>query len=73
MSKSILEPVHLSCAESIEFGKAQRTAVPRHSHAKWEPTPGRSNPIDLLKEQAKTREQSLVPIRYERMSVSPFT
>jgi uncharacterized protein (DUF2252 family) len=34
---------------------------------------GRPDPIALLEEQAKTRVPELVPIRYGRMLVSPFT
>ena len=35
--------------------------------------PVRLDPVELLEEQAKTRVQELVPIRYGRMLVSPFT
>ena len=34
---------------------------------------GRPNPVDLLEEQAASRVPELVPIRYGRMLVSPFT
>ena len=37
------------------------------------PRPGRPDPVDLLEEQAATRVPELVPIRYGRMLVSPFT
>ena len=33
----------------------------------------RLDPVELLEEQAKTRVEELVPIRYGRMLVSPFT
>jgi uncharacterized protein (DUF2252 family) len=33
----------------------------------------RADPVELLEEQAKTRVEELVPIRYGRMLVSPFT
>ena len=33
----------------------------------------RRDPVDLLEEQAATRVQELVPLRYGRMLVSPFT
>ena len=33
----------------------------------------RRDPVDLLEEQARTRVPELVPIRYGRMLVSPFT
>jgi len=65
--------VHLSEAERIATGKAARGEVPRSAHAAWEPDPQRPSPVDLLEEQAKTRVPELVPIRYGRMLVSPFT
>ena len=39
----------------------------------YDPASGRADPIDLLEAQAKTRVPELVPIRYGRMLVSPFT
>jgi uncharacterized protein (DUF2252 family) len=37
------------------------------------PAPDRADPVELLAAQAATRVQELVPIRYGRMLVSPFT
>jgi hypothetical protein len=54
-------------------GRAARESVPRSSHGKWGPTPDRRDPVDVLEEQAATRVPDLVPIRYGRMLVSPFT
>src|SRR3954467_2669397 len=54
-------------------GKALRKQVPRWSHGDWEPASKRPDPIALLQEQAATRVQELVPIRYGRMTISPFT
>jgi uncharacterized protein (DUF2252 family) len=64
---------HLSVAERVARGKAARAEVPRSSHASFEPSPTRADPIELLELQAKTRVPELVPIRYGRMLVSPFT
>ena len=64
---------HLSAAERAARGKAARTEVPRASHAEWEPSSARPDPIALLEQQAQTRVPELVPIRYGRMLVSPFT
>ena len=47
--------------------------MPRSSHAEWEPPPHRPDPVELLEEQAQSRVPELVPIRYGRMLVSPFT
>jgi uncharacterized protein (DUF2252 family) len=64
---------HLSVAERIARGKAARAEVPRSSHAAFEPAPHRADPIELLEQQAETRVPELVPVRYGRMLVSPFT
>ncbi len=45
--------------------------TPRESHAEFHP--GRRDPVELLEQQAATRVPDLVPIRYGRMLVSPFT
>ena len=72
--KAATTPVpHLSVAERVARGKAARTEVPRASHAVFEPPPTRADPVDLLERQATTRVPELVPIRYGRMLVSPFT
>jgi uncharacterized protein (DUF2252 family) len=64
---------HLTLAERMARGKAAREDVPRSSHAAWEPPSGRPDPVDLLEAQAESRVPELVPIRYGRMLVSPFT
>src|SRR5450755_919768 len=64
---------HLSVAERVARGKAARAEVPRSSHAVFEPSSTRADPVELLERQAKTRVPELVPIRYGRMLVSPFT
>ncbi len=47
--------------------------APRSGHGEWEPASDRRDPVELLEEQAATRVRELVPIRYGRMLVSPFT
>src|SRR6201995_1682239 len=64
---------HLSVAERVQRGKAARAEVPRASHAAFTPPPGRADPLEVLESQASTRIPELVPIRYGRMLVSPFT
>ena len=59
-------------AERYAAGKALRGKTPRSSHADWVPDPERPDPISLLQESNKTRLEYLVPIRYGRMSMSPF-
>ena len=63
---------HLTVAERAARGKAARSEVPRSSHAIFQAAAHR-DPIGLLQSQAKTRVPELVPIRYGRMLVSPFT
>jgi uncharacterized protein (DUF2252 family) len=65
--------VHLTPGERVAWGKAARNEVPRSSHGRWEPAVSRPDPVELLEEQAATRVPELVPIRYGRMLVSPFT
>ena len=60
-------------AERAVIGKAARAEVPRASHAAFDPPSTRPNPVDLLAEQAKSRVPELVPVRWGRMMVSPFT
>jgi uncharacterized protein (DUF2252 family) len=64
---------HLSVTERVARGKAARKEVPRADHALFEPLSTRADPVELLERQAKTRVPELVPIRYGRMLVSPFT
>ncbi len=61
-----------SPAERAARGKAARAEVPRSSHAEWAPA-AREDPVAVLEAQAATRVPELVPIRYGRMLVSPFT
>jgi hypothetical protein len=64
---------HLSVEERVARGKAARKEVPRARHAVFVPLPTRADPVALLERQAKARVSELVPIRYGRMLVSPFT
>jgi uncharacterized protein (DUF2252 family) len=64
---------HFTPEERAARGKAARAEVPRRVHGEWEPPPHRPDPVDLLQEQAQSRVPELVPIRYGRMLVSPFT
>ena len=59
--------------ERRAVGRAARQEVPRSAHAELHVTEERIDPVELLGEQDKVRVQDLVPIRYGRMLVSPFT
>ncbi|HSC02998.1 MAG TPA: DUF2252 domain-containing protein [Solirubrobacteraceae bacterium] len=65
--------VHLTVSERVMRGKVARAAVPRSSHGAFDPAADRPDPVALLERQALTRVPELVPIRYGRMLVSPFT
>ena len=67
------EVPHLSVAERAARGRAARAEVPRSSHAVFEPAARRPDPVALLESQAASRVPELVPVRYGRMLVSPFT
>ena len=60
-------------AERARAGADARRRVPPAAHAAWRPGPDRPDPVALLEEQAGSRVPQLVPIRYGRMLVSPFT
>ncbi|HEX4525998.1 MAG TPA: DUF2252 domain-containing protein [Gaiellaceae bacterium] len=64
---------HPTEAARAAKGKAARAATPRSRHADWEAPADRPSPVDLLEQQAQTRVPELVPIRYGRMLVTPFT
>ena len=53
----------LTPAERAARGKEARAAVPRDSHAVFDPPPDRPDPIALLEEQAQSRVPELVPVR----------
>ena len=65
---------HLSAEERVARGKAARNEVPRSAAtdagSRRATGPTRSS---LLEEQGTSRVPELVPIRYGRMMVSPFT
>src|SRR4051812_18020705 len=64
---------HLSVSERAERGKAARAEAPRSSHAAFERSAATGDPVDVLESQSAARVPELVPIRYGRMLVSPFT
>jgi uncharacterized protein (DUF2252 family) len=62
-----------SVSEREATGKAARAQTPRSSHAGWSAPRNREDPVAILQAQAESRVPELVPIRYGRMLVSPFT
>ena len=56
-----------------EDGRSRREIVPRSGHGDWAPAADRPDPIDLLVASNAGRLPELIPIRFGRMAVSPFT
>ncbi|WP_330262117.1 DUF2252 domain-containing protein [Streptomyces griseorubiginosus] len=63
---------HRTPQERAALGKAARATVPRSSHAEFAPGPKRPDPLEIIEKQSATRLPELVPVRYGRMSESPF-
>jgi uncharacterized protein (DUF2252 family) len=63
----------MPASQSSETGRGLRAQVPRSRHADWTPPPRRRNPVEVLRVQGAGRIASLLPVRHERMAVSPFT
>lgn len=58
--------------ERVALGKEARRRSPRSGHAVYQPSPDRPDPLTVLEAQSAARVPELVPIRYGRMSESPF-
>src|SRR4051812_37888977 len=72
MPRTRLEPPATS-TESAERGRDARRSSPRSAHGDWRPDRDAIDPVAIVLGQDDTRVQALVPIRHERMAVSPFT
>ena len=59
--------------ERLAKGKVLRDIALRKAQAEWKPPADRPDPVDMLIESSKGRVEELLPIRYGRMMVSPFT
>ena len=55
-----------------EAGREARKRVPRQTSGGWTPSADRPDPVEVLQAQASNRVPELVPLRYERMTTSPF-
>ncbi|GAA1247267.1 DUF2252 domain-containing protein [Kitasatospora nipponensis] len=71
-AKAVASQPWLTPAERAERGRAARARAPRSSHGDFEPAASRPDPVDVIERQSATRLQELVPIRYGRMTESPF-
>ena len=62
-----------SVADAVDAGRALRSRTSRKSQAAWRPGPDRPDPVAILQQSDVGRLENLLPIRYGRMLVSPFT
>ena len=65
--------VPLSKTERRKQGKALREKCPRTAQAEWKTRSKSQDIIKLLEESDADRIPGLIPVKYQRMSVSPFT
>ena len=70
--QSLLHDSYGPVESRVHRGKELRKQVSRTSQGGYAPAPDRRDPIEVLEEQAATRVQELLPIRYGRMASSPF-
>ncbi len=59
--------------ELLEAGKRLRQTIHRADHAAWKKPVGRADPVAQLQASDHDRLPELLPVRYGRMLVSPFT
>jgi uncharacterized protein (DUF2252 family) len=70
MHDSETHPLTVAARQSL--GREARKLASRTSHGAWTPAADRPDPIKLLRAQDDERMADLVPIRWGRMSASPF-
>jgi uncharacterized protein (DUF2252 family) len=59
-------------AARADLGRAARKRVTRSAHARWVPPADRPDPVAVLERQGRDRLPELLPVRYGRMTASPF-
>ena len=59
--------------ERRKQGKALRAKLPRTAQAEWKPRAKSQDIVKLLEESDVGRIRGLLPVKYQRMAVSPFT
>ncbi len=62
-----------SAEERARRGKSRREAMSRAAHASLRPKDRAFDPLDVLRAAGEDRVPRLLPIKYARMKVSPFT
>jgi len=59
--------------ELMDFAKRLRSTVPRMSHGVWKKPADRADLIAQIQASDHERLPELLPVRYGRMLISPFT
>ncbi len=72
-SEAVPDVATTTPTERLAYGEQLRRRISREALGEWEPPADRPDPVELLVEQSRTRLPDLVPVRYGRMAVSPFT
>ena len=62
-----------SPSDRYDAGRAQRDSVPLQAHAELVADSDRTDPLAILAQQDGSRLPELIPLRYGRMSATPFT
>ncbi len=62
----------LTFRQRYAAGQAARKHMRRAEHAGWQPKSRTADPLKLLADSMHGRVSALVPIKYDRMAVSPF-
>jgi len=60
-------------AARAAHGKSVRRQAPLEAHAELQAGDSSADPVELLEQQSANRVPELIPIRYGRMLISPFT
>ncbi|SAL03912.1 hypothetical protein AWB78_06719 [Caballeronia calidae] len=71
-TRSSSETTYQSADDRAAQGRALRDSVPRPSQAGWKPAEKRVDPVQILIESNEGRLPGLIPVRFGRMSASPF-
>jgi uncharacterized protein (DUF2252 family) len=71
--ESALTALRAAPKDRYDAGRAQLEAVPLGAHAETALGASRVDPLTILAKQEKARLPELVPLRYGRMSRTPFT
>jgi len=69
----MLSHLRASPNDRYDLGRSRRDTVPIEAHAEVVADADRADPLEILARQDNRRLEELVPLRYGRMSATPFT